>query len=123
MSFNASPPKAQPGAERSLLAGGVAAVLASTCCLGPLLLLTLGFSGAWIANLTLLEPLRPLFVGAALVALWMAARRIWQPVVDCQRGDACAVPAVRRVYKLLFTVIAALVVVALAFPYVAHWFY
>lgn len=36
------------GAESSVLvAGGLAAVLASTCCLGPLLLVALGFSGAW----------------------------------------------------------------------------
>ena len=30
----------------ALFAGGVAAILASTCCLGPLVLLMLGFSGA-----------------------------------------------------------------------------
>ncbi len=43
----------------SLLAGGVAALLASACCLGPLVLVVLGFSGAWIGNLTALEPYRP----------------------------------------------------------------
>ena len=30
----------------ALLAGGLAAILASTCCLGPLILLMLGISGA-----------------------------------------------------------------------------
>jgi mercuric ion transport protein len=54
----------------ALFAGGLAATLASTCCLGPLVLITLGFSGAWIANLTALEPYRPIFLGAALVALF-----------------------------------------------------
>ena len=39
-----------------LAVGGLAAVLASTCCLGPLVLLALGFSGAWIGNLAKLEP-------------------------------------------------------------------
>ena len=123
MSFNASPPNHQRGASRSLLAGGVAAILASTCCLGPLVLLALGFSGAWIANLSALEPFRPLFIGVALIALWLAARRIWRPVADCQPGDVCAVPAVRRGYKWLFMGIAALVAIALAFPLVAHWIY
>jgi mercuric ion transport protein len=28
----------------ALAAGGIAAILASTCCLGPLVLVTLGFS-------------------------------------------------------------------------------
>ncbi|MFX5506321.1 mercuric transporter MerT family protein, partial [Acinetobacter baumannii] len=45
--------------RRALFAGGIAAILASTCCLGPLLLIALGFSGAWIGNLTALEPYRP----------------------------------------------------------------
>jgi mercuric ion transport protein len=53
----------------TLVIGGLAAILASTCCLGPLVLITLGFSGAWIGNLTMLEPYRPIFIGAALVAL------------------------------------------------------
>jgi len=52
----------------ALATGGVAALLASTCCLGPLVLAALGVSGAWIGNLTALEPYRPLFLGAALVA-------------------------------------------------------
>ena len=39
-----------------------AAVAASICCLGPLVLLFLGVGGAWIVSLTALEPYRPLFV-------------------------------------------------------------
>jgi len=57
------------GSSGFLAAGGVAAILASTCCLGPLILVLLGFSGAWIGNLTVLEPYRPFFLGLALVAL------------------------------------------------------
>src|SRR3546814_19557080 len=38
-------------------AGGVVgAILASTCCIAPLLLLMLGVSGAWMGNLKALEP-------------------------------------------------------------------
>jgi mercuric ion transport protein len=53
----------------ALLVGGLAAILASTCCLGPLVLVALGLSGAWIGNLTLLEPYRPLFITGSLVAV------------------------------------------------------
>lgn len=101
-----------------LLTGGVAALLASTCCLGPLVLITLGISGAWISNLTVLEPFRPLFIGAALVALFFAYRRIFRPVEACGSGEVCAVPQVRATYKLLFWLVVVLVVVALTFPYV-----
>jgi mercuric ion binding protein len=44
-----------------------------------LVLIALGFSGAWIGNLTVLEPYRPIFIGAALVALFFAWRRIYRP--------------------------------------------
>jgi mercuric ion transport protein len=107
----------------SLLTGGLAALLASTCCLGPLVLVSLGFGGAWIGNLTALEPYRPLFIGVALVALFFAWRRIFRPPQACQPGDACAVPRVQHAYRLIFWIAAALVLVALAFPYVLPFFY
>ena len=59
----------------ALFTGGLAAILASACCLGPLVLVALGFSGAWIGNLTVLEPYRPIFIGAALVAMFFAWHR------------------------------------------------
>ncbi|KFX68982.1 mercuric transport protein [Pseudomonas taeanensis MS-3] len=107
----------------ALLGGGLAAILASTCCLGPLVLLALGFSGAWIGNLSVLEPYRPLFIGAALVALFFAYRRIFRPLPACKPGEACAIPQVRTTYRLLFWGVVMLVVVALGFPYVLPWFY
>lgn len=106
-----------------LAAGGLAAILASTCCLGPLLLVTLGFSGAWIGNLTVLEPYRPLFIGVALVALFFAWRRLFRPARACEPGELCATPRVRSLYKLIFWIVVALVAVALGFPYVLPWFY
>lgn len=106
-----------------LLAGALAALLASTCCLGPLVLLALGISGAWIGNLTALEPYRPAFIGVALAALFLAWRRIWRRGATCAPGQVCAVPRVRLGYKLLFGVVAVLVLVALAFPYLAPLFY
>lgn len=110
--------------ERSaLLVGALAAILASTCCLGPLLLVTLGVSGAWIANLSALEPYRPLFIGAALAALFFAWRRIFRPAQVCRPGEVCAIPQVRVAYKLLFWIVAALVLLALGFPYVLPLFY
>ena len=111
------------GGRGALLTGGLAAILASTCCLGPLVLITLGISGAWIGNLTLLEPYRPLFIGAAVVALFFAYRSIWRPVASCEPGQVCARPEVKRSYKTLFWMVVVLVIVALGFPLIAPWFY
>lgn len=108
---------------RPLLAGGLAAVLASTCCLGPLVLISVGFSGAWISKLTILEPYQPIFIGAALVALFFAGRRIWRPVAQCAPASVCALPRVRRAYQLLFLAVSALLFMALVFPLIAPLFY
>jgi mercuric ion transport protein len=108
---------------RSLVAGALATLLASTCCLGPLVLITLGFSGAWIGRLTVLEPYQPIFMGAALVALFFAGKRIWRPVAQCAPGEFCALPRVRRGYQILFVGVCVLLLASLLFPLIAPWFY
>lgn len=115
-------PKPQNG-RGALFAGGLAAILASTCCLGPLILVALGFGGAWIGNLTALEPYRPIFIGAALVAMFFAWRRIFRPARSCKPSEVCAIPQVRGTYRLIFWIVAILVLVALGFPYVMPFFY
>jgi mercuric ion transport protein len=107
----------------ALFAGGLAAILASTCCLGPLVLIALGVSGAWIGNLTKLEPYRPLFIVGAIVALIFAGRQIFRTAQTCNLGEVCAVPRTRRIYKVLFVVVSMLVLVALVFPYLVKFFY
>ena len=107
----------------ALFTGGLVAILASAFRLGPLVLAAFGFSGAWIRNLTVLVPHRPIFIGAALVALFFAWRRIYRPTQACKPGEVCAIPQVRATYKLIFWVVAVLVLVALGFPYVMPFFY
>lgn len=107
----------------ALSIGGLGAVLALICCLGPLVLVALGFSGAWIGNLTVLEPYRPIFIGAALVALFFAYRRIFLPAKACKPGEVCAVPQVKTAQKIIFVIVAALTGIALAFPYLLPLFY
>jgi mercuric ion transport protein len=115
---------AQPNPDKGILAvSGISALLASACCLGPLLLVSLGLSGAWIGNLTRLEPYRPYFLAAAVIALAFAWRRIFRPAAACPPGAACAVPRIRSAYKVLFGIVTVLVLIALAFPYVLPWFY
>jgi mercuric ion transport protein len=109
--------------RKALAAGGVAAILASACCLGPLMLVTLGFSGAWLGNFKVFEPFRPVFLGAAAIALFVAWRRIYRPAVVCKPGEACAAPRVRSAYKAIFWGVAALIGGSTVFPYVLPLFY
>ena len=114
----------QSTVEKTALAtGGLAAILASACCLGPLVLISVGLSGAWIGNLTRLEPFRPIFIGAALTAMFFAYRRIFRPATDCKPGEVCALPESRRAYKIIFWLVVALILIALGFPYVVPYFY
>lgn len=106
----------------TLAAGGMAAILASACCLGPLVLVSLGFGGAWIGNLTRLEPYRPLFLGAALVAMFFAYRRIYRPAAECKPGEICSLPTA-RIYKVMFWAVSAMTLIAFVFPYVLPFFY
>lgn len=109
--------------REALAAGGIAAILASTCCLGPLLLVTLGVSGAWIGNLAALEPYRPLFLLTAGLALFFAGRRIFRPTRPCRPGEVCAAPPVKKAYRILFWIVTSLVLVAFLFPYLLRLFY
>lgn len=104
------------------LGGAVAGALAaSICCLGPLVLVALGATGAWIGGLEALAPYRPLFILATVALLGFAFYREYRkPKAEaCKPGSACAVPAVRRGTRVALWVVALLVVVLLALPYVS----
>lgn len=85
-----------------LAAGGVlGAILASVCCVVPLVLVTLGISGAWIGNLTALEPYKPYSLGATAIMLgagfWLV---YFRPKQVCADGAYCARPSSRRTTKI-----------------------
>jgi mercuric ion transport protein len=94
-----------------------------TCCWGPLVLIAIGFSGAWIGNLAKLEPYRPIFIGIALAAMFFGWRAIYRPATECNPGDVCALPQTKRIYKVLFWIVAIPVLIALSCPYLAPLFY
>lgn len=100
-----------------LALGGFGAVLLSACCVLPFVLVMLGLGGAWLANLHALYPYRWLFFGISAVVLLFAWRRLYRPVAECADGDVCAVPAVKRGYRILFWVVTALVALSAVAPY------
>lgn len=101
-----------------LAAGGLlGALAASTCCLLPLALFSLGVGGAWIANFTALAPYQPVFLGLALACLlagfWLIYRR---PKAACAQGEACARPMPRRAVRIALWLATGLVAAALIVP-------
>ena len=110
-------PGLKSGGGRSLLMAGLAAVGASLCCVGPLLLLSLGVGGAWIGGLTALEPYRPVFIGITLLFLWLAFRRLYLVPESCKQGALCANPAERRNQRILFWVVTVALGLLITFPW------
>lgn len=109
--------------NRSMLTAVLAAIGASVCCVGPLVLLALGIGGTWISTLTALEPYRPIFIGITLVFLFLAFRKLYLIPRQCAPDEACAVPTTLRNQRIIFWIVTILLIALLAFPYYGTVFF
>ncbi len=110
--------KAVPGPRLLSLGGIVAALGAASCCVIPFLLFTVGVSGAWIGNLTALEPYQPIFAAVSLGFIGLGAWRLRRRAkVACAEGY-CATPRADRIARIGLWTAGILVVIAVVFPYV-----
>lgn len=104
--------------------GIIGAVLASSCCVVPLVLVTLGVSGAWIGSLTALEPYKPCFV---IVTLAFLAGGFWhvyfRPKPDCVDGSYCALPKSMLITKTALWAATIIVALAMTLQWWAPLFY
>jgi len=106
-------------------AGGlIGAVLASTCCIAPLALLMLGVSGAWIGNLTALEPYKPYFAVVALVFIGLGFWQVYfRQKPACAEGSLCARPHSSRITQATLWSATVLVLLAITINWWAPLFY
>lgn len=108
--------------KTSLFAAGgvIGAIVASSCCVIPLLLTVLGVSGAWMSNLRAMAPYQPYFIAMTVVLIGFGFYQVyWKPSQVCAVGATCARPLPNRLVKTGLWSGAALVLIALTFPY---WF-
>jgi mercuric ion transport protein len=106
-------------ATKQLWAGALAAIVGSLCCVAPLVLITLGISGAWISQLTALEPYRPILIGVMVVFLGLAFRQLYIVPARCAPGEACANPRLQRRQRQIFWVVVVALAALIAFPWYA----
>lgn len=107
------------GKGKLIAAGGIlGAIAASTCCIIPLVLFSLGISGAWIGQLTALSAYQPIFIAITLGFLgygyWLVYRK---PKIACAEGEACARPLPNVIVKYGLWFATALILLAFAWPY------
>jgi len=116
-----------PAADRKAWAttfGGIAGALAMTsCCILPLVLVSFGVGGVWIAQLTALYAYKwytfAIASGFILYGFWKI-RQAEQG--ECRDGTVCARPVNRRVMKSLLWLAAAVTGIAMIFPYLTPYF-
>ncbi len=101
----------------------LAALLASSCCIAPLILVTLGVGGAWIGNLSALEPYKSYFAVVALFCLGLGFRQIYRKPDSCEESSSCARPMPRRITKAVLWLATLLVIAALTINWWAPLFY
>jgi len=110
----------------ALTLAALAAVLASGCCVLPLLFAVLGISGAWISQLRWLEPYSVGLTLLAIASLGLAAWHLFpageRTVPSCETGDS-ACRTVHAKARHWFWLVCALTLIPLLVPLVAPWFY
>jgi mercuric ion transport protein len=111
------------GTKGSLVAGVVAALGASACCAGPLILLLLGVGGGWASHLIAFEPYSPYLTGLTVLFIAAAFYNLYMRRRECAPGDACATDRVVKNQRILFWVVAISVLLLLTFPLYAPLFY
>ncbi len=111
--------------RRTIIGVIVAAIAASVCCVGPLVLLALGIGGAWVGNLTAIEPFRPYLMGLTFIILGYAFYKIYRKpkAEECAPGSYCANPKSDRINKITLWISTVFVILLLSFPYITPLLY
>jgi mercuric ion transport protein len=109
--------------KQVLITGVLAGIGASLCCVVPLVLLSLGLGGAWVANLTAFAPMRPVFLLLTLFFVGLAFRKLYLIPQTCEPGKPCADDETIYRQRVIFWVVTIPLLGLLAFPWVAPMFY
>lgn len=109
--------------KQTMMASVLAGIGASLCCVVPLVLLSLGIGGAWLATLTAFEPVRPVFLGLALFFIGLTFRKLYLTPPTCDAGKTCVDKEVIRKQRLIFWGVTLPLLGLLAFPWFAPLFY
>jgi mercuric ion transport protein len=104
----------------AVIAGGIlGAVAASSCCVLPLVFVSLGVSGAWIGNFTALAPYQPYILVLTVAMLGYGFYSVyWRPRQVCADGT-CEQPLPSQAAKVGLWLGTILVGVAVIFPRIA----
>ncbi len=103
--------------------GGILAALAMTsCCILPLVLFSVGATGAWIGRMGAMYQYKWYFVAFAVATLGYGFYKVyWETPKVCADGT-CARPLNQRFMKTSLWVATVVVIASLLFPYFTPYF-
>ncbi len=114
-------------AKDSLLSIGSAfcslgAILATSCCIVPIVLVNLGLGGAWVANLAELKPYRIYFIAVSVVfagiGLLIYIRNLMQPCDVCEPKSSFKKVGVPLILLISVLLIALAILLPSVEPYI-----
>ena len=109
--------------KKIIATGGLlGAIVASTCCVLPVILFALGISGAWISNLVSLAPYKPFFIVFSLVfigtGLWMVYFKPQISIPKIQSTSCYRLFSEKTIKIMLWSSVIVILIVFLI-PYIA----
>ena len=100
----------------------ITALAASSCCILPVALFSLGISGAWISNFTQLAPYKPIFIVTTLglvgTGYWLVYRASKRACAD---SEACSDQLPKRIVMVALVAATVVVIAAFGFDYLAPY--
>lgn len=102
--------------------GAVGALGIASCCLLPLILLSLGFGGTWMGSLAALTPFKPLFIVLTATMLGYGHYIVYfAPKRTCAESGACPTPRTTRWMKVILWGATALALAGLGVEYLESY--
>ena len=119
-------PTSREGRKTTIFAGGsvLGALAMSSCCILPLVLFSLGVTGAWIGGLASMYPYKWIFFAVTAGFLGGGFYLVYRKplATECDSGNDCATPIANRINKVALWGSTGLVLAAAAFSYVSPIF-
>lgn len=104
---------------------GACGIAITSCCIVPLLFLSVGLGGAWMGSLAVLAPYKPLFIVLTAALLGYGYYVVYFASKRCADDDTCAALRTTRKMKLVLWGVTALALAGWASqhfePYLIAW--
>lgn len=95
-----------------------AALLAASCCIGPVIFILFGTSVGFLSKLVVLDPYRPYMLGAASLMLGYSFWKLYLKKVDC---NCEADFRTRRIARVIFWTAAVSLIISASYIKVVTW--